>query len=153
MDAIYFDDLTIGDAYQSPGRTVTETDVVNFSGISGDFIQLHTDAEYCKDTHFGKRMAHGLLGMSIASGLSTRTDLISGISSTVIALLGMDWKFKAPIFIDDTIHVVLEVVEKRETSQPDRGIVVLSRRIINQHGDIVQQGQTPLMIRRRLTEI
>jgi acyl dehydratase len=153
MDAIYFDDLTIGDAYQSPGRTVTETDVVNFAGISGDFIQLHTDAEYCKDTHFGKRMAHGLLGMSIASGLSTRTNLISGISSTVIALLGMDWKFKAPIFIDDTIHVVLEVVEKRETSQPDRGIVVLSRRIINQHGDIVQQGQTPLMIRRRLTEI
>ena len=153
MDAIYFDDLTIGDAYQSPGRTVTETDVVNFAGISGDFIQLHTDAEYCKDTHFGKRMARGLLGMSIASGLSTRTDLISGISSTVIALLGMDWKFKAPIFIDDTIHVVLEVVEKRETSQPDRGIVVLSRRIINQHGDIVQQGQTPLMIRRRLTEI
>ncbi len=153
MDAIYFDDLTIGDAYQSPGRTVTETDVVNFSGISGDFIQLHTDAEYCKDTHFGKRMAHGLLGMSIASGLSTRTNLISGISSTVIALLGMDWKFKAPIFIDDTIHVVLEVIEKRETSQPDRGIVVLSRRIINQHGDIVQQGQTPLMIRRRLTEI
>lgn len=152
MDAIYFDDLIVGDSYQSPGRTVTEADVVNFAGVSGDFIQLHTDAEYCKDTHFCKRMAHGLLGMSIASGLSTRTDLIAGISSTVIALLGMDWKFKAPIFIDDTIHVVLEVIEKRETSQPDRGIVVLARHIVNQHGDIVQQGQTPLMIRRRSTE-
>ena len=70
MDAIYFDQLNVGDSCQSPGRTVTETDIVNFAGLSGDFVQLHTDAEYCKDTHFGRRMAHGLLGMSIASGLA-----------------------------------------------------------------------------------
>jgi len=149
MDPIYFDDLNKGDSWQSPGRTITETDIVNFAGLSGDFVQLHTDAEYCKETHFGKRIAHGLLGLSIASGLGTRTDLIAGISQTVIALLGLDWKFKGPIFIDDTIHVVLEVIETRETSKPDRGIVVLLRSVINQHGDIVQQGETPLMLKRR----
>ncbi|MFT6625144.1 MAG: acyl dehydratase [Cycloclasticus sp.] len=152
MDAIYFDQLNVGDSCQSPGRTVTETDIVNFAGLSGDFVQLHTDAEYCKGTYFGQRMAHGLLGMSIASGLGTRTDLIAGISQTVIALLGMDWKFKAPIFIDDTIHVVLEVSEKRETSKPDRGVIVLLRTVFNQHGEIVQQGTTPLMLKRKPAE-
>ena len=149
MEAIYFDDLSVGDSWKSPGRTITESDIVNFAGLSGDFVQLHTDAEFCKDTHFGKRIAHGLLGLSIASGLATRTDLVGGISTTVIALLGLDWKFKGPIFIDDTIHVVLEVIETRNTSKDDRGIILLLRSVVNQHGDIVQQGETPLMIRRR----
>jgi len=149
MEPIYFDDLSVGDSWKSPGRTITESDIVNFAGLSGDFVQLHTDAEFCKDTHFGKRIAHGLLGLSIASGLATRTDLVGGISTTVIALLGLDWKFKGPIFIDDTIHVVLEVIETRNTSKDDRGIILLLRSVVNQHGDIVQQGETPLMIRRR----
>lgn len=149
MEPIYFDDLSVGDSWKSPGRTITESDIVNFAGLSGDFVQLHTDAEFCKDTHFGKRIAHGLLGLSIASGLATRTDLVGGISTTVIALLGLDWKFKGPIFIDDTIHVVLEVIETRNTSKDDRGIILLLRSVVNQNGDIVQQGETPLMIRRR----
>jgi len=149
MEPIYFDDLSVGDSWKSPGRTITESDIVNFAGLSGDFVQLHTDAEFCKDTHFGKRIAHGLLGLSIASGLATRTDLVGGISTTVIALLGLDWKFKGPIFIDDTIHVVLEVIETRDTSKDDRGIILLLRSVVNQNGDIVQQGETPLMIRRR----
>lgn len=149
MVEFYFEDLEVGARFTSPGRTVTEADIVNFAGLSGDYMPLHTDAEYAKNTIFGERIAHGLLGLIIASGLFTRTELAGGITNTVIALLGVTWGFKGPIKIGDTVHLEVEVVDKKETSKGDRGIVTLKRRLINQRGELVQEGETPLMVKRR----
>lgn len=149
MQSYYFEDLVAGMKFSSPGRTVTEADIVNFAGLSGDYMPLHTDAEYAKNTIFGERIAHGLLGLIIASGLFTRTELAGGITNTVIALLGVTWGFKGPIKIGDTVHLEVEVVDKKETSKGDQGIVTLKRRLINQRGELVQEGETPLMVKRR----
>ncbi len=149
MSDIYYEDLNVGDTFDSPGRTVTQGDVVAFAGLSGDFMPLHTDIEYGKSTIYGEPIAHGLLGLSIASGLFTRTELATGFVNTVMALLGLEWKFVAPIKFNDTIHVSVKVIDKRETSKPDRGIVTLERNVINQRGETVQIGKTPVMIKRR----
>ena len=149
MSDIYYEDLNVGDTFDSPGRTVTQGDVVAFAGLSGDFMPLHTDIEYGKSTIYGEPIAHGLLGLSIASGLFTRTTLATGFVNTVMALLGLEWKFVAPIKFNDTIHVSIKVIDKRETSKPDRGIVTLERNVINQRGETVQIGKTPVMIKRR----
>src|SRR3954471_22046595 len=97
----FFDDIEVGEAYESPGRTVTETDIVLFAGISGDYNVLHTDAELMKSSIFGERIAHGLLGLSIQSGLLTR----AMAPYATLAFVGLRWKFKGPIKIGDTIHV------------------------------------------------
>lgn len=149
MGTIYFGDLGVGHKELSPGRTVTEADIVRFAGLSGDYMPLHTDAEYAKKTIFGERIAHGLLGLIIASGLFTRTDMGLGIQNTVLALLGITWEFKGPIKIGDTVKLEVEVVNKRETEKSDRGIITLERRLINQKGEVVQRGQTPLLIKRK----
>jgi acyl dehydratase len=142
----YFEDLNVGDEYLSPGRTVTEADIVAFAGLSGDYNVLHTDAEYMKTSIFGERIAHGLLGLAISSGLGMRA--VSRPFAT-LAFLGLRWRFKGPIKIGDTIKVRLKVTEKRETSKPDRGIVTVQRWILNQRGEVVQEGDTELMIERR----
>lgn len=146
----YFEDLEIGSVFLSPGRTVTETDIVIFAGLSADYNMLHTDAEYSKNTVFGERIAHGLLGMAIASGLFTRTELNRMLNETVIAMLGINsWRFTAPIKIGDTVHLEIEITSKKETSKPDRGVVAFKRRLINQRGEVVQEGEIPLMIKRK----
>ncbi len=146
----YFEDLEIGEECESPARTVTEADIVNFAGLSGDYNALHTDEEYCKkNTIFGGRIAHGLLGLAIASGLFTRSRLAHEIHGSIMAFLGLSWNFKAPIKIGDTIRVKVKVKEKRETKKPDRGIVILERTVLNQRDEIVQQGETTLMIKRK----
>jgi acyl dehydratase len=142
----FFEDIQVGDEYASPGRTVTEADIVAFAGLSGDYNVLHTDAEFMKTSIFGERIAHGLLGLAIASGLGTRA--IARPFAT-LAFLGLRWRFKGPIKIGDTIKVSLKVTAKRETSKPDRGIVTLQRRVLNQRGELVQEGDTELMIERR----
>jgi acyl dehydratase len=142
----YFEDVTVGDEYVSPGRTVTETDIVAFAGLSGDYNVLHTDAEFMKSSIFGERIAHGLLGLAIASGLGSRA--IPRPYAT-LASLGLRWRFKGPIKIGDTIKVRLKVTDKRETSKPDRGIVTIQRHVLNQRGEVVQEGDTELMVERR----
>ncbi|MCM3636874.1 MaoC family dehydratase N-terminal domain-containing protein [Sporosarcina luteola] len=150
VDGLFYEDFQIGDKFLSPSRTVTETDVVNFAGLSGDYNLLHMDKEYAKNTVFQERIAHGLLGLSIGSGLFTRTELNQRMSQNLIALLGLEsWKFLAPIKISDTIHLEIEIVDKKETSKQDRGIVKFNRKIINQNGITVQEGLTPMMIARR----
>src|SRR5690554_979593 len=104
--ALYFDDLQVGGRHTSPARTITEADVVNFAGVSGDYNPLHTDAEASKSTPFGQRIAHGLLGLSVASGLAARAGLTEG---SVEAFTGLSWKFKAPILFGDTVRLVAEV--------------------------------------------
>ncbi|WP_262173775.1 MaoC/PaaZ C-terminal domain-containing protein [Saccharococcus sp. Marseille-Q5394] len=147
---LFYEDFQIGDKFLSPSRTVTETDVVNFAGLSGDYNLLHMDKEYAKNTVFQERIAHGLLGLSIGSGLFTRTELNRRMSKNLIALLGLEsWKFLAPIKISDTIHLEIEIIDKKDTSKQDRGIVKFNRKIINQNGITVQEGLTPMMIARR----
>ena len=123
---MYFEDFEVGQRFTTPARTVTEADVVNFAGVSGDYNPIHTDAEFAKSTPFGQRIAHGLLVLSMLTGLRQRTGHFEG---TVIA-----W---------------LEILEKRETSKPDRGILVQRVRVYNQRGEVVQEGEFVTMVRRR----
>jgi acyl dehydratase len=141
----YFEDIHVGDEYLSPGRTITEADIVAFAGLSGDYNVLHTDAEFMKSSIFGERIAHGLLGLAIQAGLFTRATQ----AFATLAFVGMRWKFKGPIKIGDTIKVRMKVTEKKETSKPDRGIVTVQRQVLNQRGELVQEGDTELMIERR----
>jgi acyl dehydratase len=145
-DRQYFEEIQVGSEYVSPGRTVTEADIVAFAGLSGDYNVLHTDAEFMRSSIFGERIAHGLLGLAIQSGLGSRA--ISRPFAT-IAFLGLRWRFKGPIKIGDTIKVRVKVSDKRETSKPDRGIVVLQRSVTNQRGEVVQEGETDIMVERR----
>jgi acyl dehydratase len=141
----YFDDIQIGETYESPGRTVTEADIVIFAGLSGDYNILHTDAEFMKSSAFGERIAHGLLGLAMQSGLFTR-------ASTPYATLGVGalrWKFKGPIKIGDTIRLRATVTAKEDDAKPDRGVVTLERQVLNQRGEVVQEGETDVVVERR----
>lgn len=147
---MYFEDFEVGQRFVTAGRTVTEADVVNFAGVSGDYNPIHTDAEFAKSTPFGQRIAHGLLVLSMLTGLRQRTGATDG---TLIAWLEIrNYRFLKPVLIGDTVHGETEIVEKRETSKPDRGIVVQRVRVLNQRGEVVQEGEFVTMIRRRPRE-
>ena len=141
----FFDDIAVGEEYESPGRTVTESDIVLFAGLSGDYNVLHTDAEFMKKSVFGERIAHGLLGLAIQAGLFTRATL----PYATLAFLGLRWKFKAPIKIGDTIRLRARVLSKKENSRGDRGVITLERTVLNQRDEVVQEGETDLMVERR----
>ena len=135
---LYFEEFKVGQEVSSPGRTITESDIVNFAGISGDYTQIHTDVEYSKTTPIGKRVAHGLLVMSIASGLAARTGVLEG---TVLVFREINnWKFIKPIFIGDTIHVDMIVMETKELKRIGAGAVVIEIRVINQADEVVMKG-------------
>jgi acyl dehydratase len=146
MEALYFEDFEVDREYVTRSRTVTETDVVTFAGISGDFNSLHMDEEFSRQSIFGARIAHGLLVLSISSGLIAQTGMLEG---TVMALLGLTWNFKGPVRIGDTVTLRLRVIEKRETSKPDRGIVRLAVSVVNQRGEVVQEGERTILTKRR----
>jgi acyl dehydratase len=141
----YFDDIQQGEEYESPGRTVTETDIVIFAGLSGDYNVLHTDAEFMKRSIFGERIAHGLLGLAMQAGLFTRATQ----AYATLAFVGLRWKFKGPIKIGDTIKLHAKVIAKKETAKPDRGLITLQRMVLNQRGEVVQEGETDLIVERR----
>jgi 3-hydroxybutyryl-CoA dehydratase len=140
----YFEEFEIGDAVETSARTVTESDVVSFAGLSGDYNQLHTDAEYAKDTMFGERIAHGLLGLSIVSGLSSQLGFAEG---TVEAFMSLEWKFRNPIKFGDTIRARLEVKRKKEMARLGGGFVVFDVVVLNQRDETVQKGSWTLLIR------
>ena len=143
----YFDEIQESEQYITPGVTVTNYHVMQFAGLSMDFFELHTSDEFARQTQFGRRVAHGLLGLALADGLKNRSDL----QIHAIASLSWNWEFTGPIFLDDTIHVRLEVKEKRASrSKPDRGVVVLGLEVINQRGEVVQKGENRLMVERRV---
>lgn len=139
-----FEDIETGVDYLSPGRTVTEADVVTFAGLSGDYNELHTNAEFMRQHPFGQRIAHGLLGVAIQSGLTTRTLP----PSDIVGFLGINgWRFTQPIFIGDTIRLRIDVKEKRlSSSQPGRGVVVYGRTLVNQRGEVVQHGEVANLV-------
>lgn len=144
---MYFEEFEIGQKVVSAGRTVTESDVVTFAGLSGDYNQIHTDQEYSQKAGFGQRVAHGLLGLSIATGLAVQTGVIEG---TVIAFMEIgNWRFSKPVFFGDTIHVELEVTEVKEMRRLNGGAVTLAVRVINQRDENVMKGDWKMLVSSR----
>ncbi|RPI85324.1 MAG: dehydratase [Chloroflexi bacterium] len=141
---LYFEEFHLGDRLSTVGRTVTEADVVNFAGLSGDFNQIHTDVEFSKSSPIGQRVAHGLLVLSITSGLAMRTGILEG---TVIYFREInDWKFVKTVFIGDTIHVDLEVVETKAIPRISGGSVVIALDVKNQNNEIVMKGSWTVLV-------
>lgn len=134
----YFEEFEVGQKVTTVGRTVSESDIFQFAGLSGDYNQIHTDADFSKDAPFGQRVAHGLLGLAIASGLIMRTGVLEG---TVIAFREINnWKFINPIFIGDTIHVETEVIETKALPRIGGGSVVIKLDVKKQSGETVMKG-------------
>ena len=144
---LYFEDFSVGMSILSSGRTITESDIVAFAGLSGDFNPIHTAAEYSQSTPFGQRVAHGLLGLSIASGLAVRTGVIEG---TVLAWREInEWKFVKPVMIGDTIHVVLQVVDTKGLRSTGGGAVTIEVRVVNQNDEVVMKGTWKMLVMSR----
>jgi len=141
---LYFEEFEVGYEIVSAGRTITEADIVNFAALTGDWTQIHVNAEYAKGTIFGQRVAHGLLGLSIAAGLGAQ---LGFIEETILAFRGLEWKFSAPIFIGDTIHLRAQVREKKELKKLGGGSVLFDMRLLNQEGKIVQKGTWEVLIK------
>lgn len=140
---MYFEEFEIGSEMTSVGRTITETDVVNFAGISGDYTQLHTDEEHAKGSLFGKRVAHGVLVLSIATGLAVRLGFIEG---TALAFRELTWKFSQPVFFGDTIRVKSRVKELKPMPRLGGGSVIFDVSVINQDGKTVQKGEWNMLV-------
>ena len=139
-------DLHVGMAFRSPGRTISEADLMGFAGLTGDFSELHTSEVYGRASQFGRRVAHGMLGLAYAHGLMwART---GELRETAIAFLGIsDWKFIEPIFIGDTIFVNYEISELRESrSRPTQAIASFDVAIVDQDGRVVQRGKKALLL-------
>jgi acyl dehydratase len=140
-----FDEFEEGARYLSQGRTVTEADVVTFAGLAGDFNPLHTDAEFSKSTPFGERIAHGMLVVAMATGMANWTGVFEG---TTLALMEQVIRYKGPVKFGDTVHLELEVLEKKTTSKPDRGVVRFASRVRNQRDEVVVDGEWTLLMKR-----
>ena len=141
-----YEDLYVGMSFRSPGRTITDADIVAFSGLTGDYSELHTSDVYAKASQFGRRVAHGMLGLAYAHGLMwARTGELREIA---IAFLGIsDWKFLAPIFIGDTIFVNYRIGELRNSkSRPTQAIATFDVEVVNQDGTLVQRGRKALLV-------
>jgi len=141
----YYEDAAVGDECVTPSVTVTSEMINAYADLSGDHTPIHVDEEYARKSDFGTRVAHGLLGLSIADGLKTQAEyrFLPGKS------LGWTWDFLAPIKIGDTLHVKFSVGSMRTTKRPEWGIVVLPSELINQRGEVVQRGEHKVMILRR----
>jgi acyl dehydratase len=147
---MFFEDFEVDQVMLTPARTVTSTDIVNFACLSGDFNEVHTNHEYCRTTPFGEPVAHGPLVYAIMGGLQYASGVNEG---SLLALLQIDkWRMHAPVKHGDTIRMKSTVLAKKETSRPDRGVVVFRRECVNQHGAVVQDMEATLMYRRRATE-
>lgn len=134
---LYFEEFETGDQVEGVGRTITETDVVNFASISGDWNLIHTDAEYSKGEMFGQRVAHGLLILSIASGMAVR---LGFMEDTVLAFRSLEWKFSKPVFIGDTVHLRVTIESKKLMRRMGGGLVVFKMEVINQNDEVCHRG-------------
>jgi acyl dehydratase len=144
---MYWEEWEIGAEFESPARTVTEADIVQFAGLSGDYNPLHINEEYCKTTLFGGRIAHGPLVYAIAAGLLFQLHLYD---DTLIAFLGFeDLRFTKPVKPGDTIHARVKVLEKTETSRADRGVMKRQLQVFNQRGEVVQEGRQAFLLKRK----
>ncbi|MFN8447120.1 MAG: MaoC/PaaZ C-terminal domain-containing protein [Anaerolineae bacterium] len=140
---LYFEDIEIGRVMETRARTITEADIVQFAGLTGDYNPMHTDAEYMKSSAFGQRIAHGMLTLSYAVGQAYQ---LGFMERTVIAFRGLSMKFSLPVFIGDTLHVELTVREKQEMKRMGGGWVTLDVKIVNQEGKVVQSGDWTVLL-------
>jgi acyl dehydratase len=144
---MYFDEFQTGQQILTAGRTITEADIVGFAGLSGDYNQIHVDADYSAKAPFGQRVAHGLLVTAIASGLAMQTGVMEG---TVLAFREIsEWKFIKPVFIGDTVHVVLEVKETKDLRRIGGGSVMIEIAVVNQKDETVMKGIWTVLIASR----
>jgi acyl dehydratase len=136
-----YDEIAVGSCWVSRARTITEADVVNFSGLSGDWYPLHTDKEYAAGTVFGQRIAHGMLVVSVSTGL------LNIMPGSVEAFYGMDEvRFVKPVFFGDTIHVELQALEKSDRSRGG-GILTLFCDVKNQKDDTVVTANMKMLMK------
>ncbi len=141
----FFEEFEVGQTITSPGRTVTEADVVSFAGLTGDWTPLHTDAVYAASQPFGQRVAHGLLGLSIASGLAMR---LGFLNETILAFREIrEWKFSLPIKLGDTVHMQARVSETKSVPRLGGGLVSFEIELLNQDGQIVQHGVWVVLVK------
>ena len=144
---MYFEDFAVGQMLETPARTVTSTDIVNFACLTGDFNEVHANHEYAKTTPFGEVVAHGPLIYGIAGGLQYASGINDG---TLLALLQIDkWRILLPTKHGDTIRMVQKVIDKKETSKPDRGVVKFARQVLNQRDETVMEMEATILYRRR----
>jgi len=144
MSGLYFEEFSVGQKVETVGRTLSEGDIFSFAGLTGDYNQIHTDVEFSKKTPFGQRVAHGLLGLSMAVGLIWRTGLLEG---TVLAFREVtEWKFVKPFFIGDTIHVEMTVTETKALPRIGGGAVIAAIVAKNQNDEICQRGSLNLLM-------
>lgn len=149
MEKLWFEDYHVGENLISPGRTITEADIVNFAGLTGDWHPLHTDAEYARTTPFGERVAHGMLTLCIGSALLFRLGQYAALPRSFIAFYGMDAiRFVGPVKIGDTIHCEMEVIALEEKDE-QRGVIVARNRIQNQRGEDVVVYTTRALVGRK----
>ncbi len=142
---LYFDDVEVGQQWQSLGRTITEADVVNFAGLSGDFNPIHLDHQFARTTPFRRPIAHGLLVFSIGSGLG----LYSPPMRTLAILSIRDWNFKNPVYFGDTVHVLSKVLHKEVRARGRRGEITWQRQIFNQDNKVLMEGTTLTLVEGR----
>ncbi|MFO7623112.1 MAG: MaoC/PaaZ C-terminal domain-containing protein [Anaerolineales bacterium] len=141
---LYFEEFEVGQHIVTSGRTITESDIVAFAGLSGDYNQIHTDAEFSKNTPYGQRVAHGLLGLSIASGLAMRTGILEG---TVLAFREInEWKFIKPVFIGDSVHVEMKVKETKALPRIGAGSILIVIELQNQDNEPVMKGEWTVLV-------
>ena len=147
---MYFEEFTTETCIVSAGRTITEADLVNFAGLSGDYNLIHTDAEFAKATPMGERIAHGMLVLSIATGLANQLGFMEG---TVIAFTGLEWRFKRPVKIGDTVRVVASVKQTKAVRSAGGGLVTLEVKVLNQRDELTQQGEWTVLVRSKPEQV
>lgn len=141
---MHFEEFEVGQALMTASRTVTEADIVNFAGVTGDYNAIHTDAVYAANEAFGQRIAHGMLVQSIAVGLMVQSGVIEG---TTLAFRELTTKFSLPVFIGDTVHVQATVKETKAFRRLGGGNVSIKYGVINQEGKTVQRGEWIMLIK------
>lgn len=144
IQGLWFEEFEPGQTLTTSGRTLSESDIVSFAGLSGDFNEVHVNEEYGKKTLFGKRVAHGLLVLSMAVGLLVQTGLIKDTMGAFREITR--WKFRLPVFIGDTIHVVLKILETRAVPRMDGGLVTIGLDVLNQKEEVVMNGSLNLFM-------
>ncbi len=143
---LYYEDFEVGVPHITAARTITEADVATFAGLSGDYNPLHTDEEFGKKTPFGGRIAHGVLTLSVATGLTNQLAIYEG---TTIALMELTVRFTGAVKFGDTVHVILTPKEKKEHKKLDRGFVIFDLEVVNQKDETVLAGSWTCLQRRR----
>jgi 3-hydroxybutyryl-CoA dehydratase len=142
---LYFEEFETGQVFTSLGRTITESDVVAFAGLTGDWNPIHTDREYAARHPFGQRVAHGMLGLSVATALCVRLGILD---ETLLAFREItQWKFSLPIYLGDTIHTRVTVTNTRPVSRLNGGMVTLDVEVINQRSETVQHGGWTVLVK------